>query len=262
MLSHGSTERPRVNVLGVGVDAIDMATAVRRITRAAAEGERGYVCVTGVHGVMEAQRDPALRQILNASLLTTPDGMPMVWLGRASGFNTISRVYGPDLMLAICRESVSTGKTHFFYGGTEGVAEELAARLRQRIPGLRIVGTYTPPFRALNENEEQQLARMLAEVRPDFMWIGLSTPKQERFMAKYASRLPATVMLGVGAAFDMHSGRTRQAPYWMQRSGLEWLFRLLQEPRRLFRRYATNNPAFVIRVVLQKLRLREYSLES
>jgi N-acetylglucosaminyldiphosphoundecaprenol N-acetyl-beta-D-mannosaminyltransferase len=255
------TDRPRVNVLGVGVDAIDMPTAVHRITSAAATGRGGYVCVTGVHGVMEAQRDPTLRQILNSSLVTTPDGMPMVWLGRASGFSRMSRVYGPDLMLELCRHSVATQATHFFYGGTDGVAEELAERLRQRFPGLRIVGTYTPPFRPLSAVEEQQLAQRLEALQPDFMWIGLSTPKQEQFMAKYAGRFAAKVMLGVGAAFDMHSGRTKQAPRWMQRAGLEWMFRLLNEPRRLFKRYATNNPAFVVRVALQKLRLRQYSLE-
>jgi N-acetylglucosaminyldiphosphoundecaprenol N-acetyl-beta-D-mannosaminyltransferase len=261
MPSDSSTERQRVNVLGVGVDAIDMPTAVRRISAAAAAGRAGYVCVTGVHGVMEAQRDPALRQILNSSLVTTPDGMPMVWLGRASGFRKMTRVYGPDLMLEVCRESVKSGATHFLYGGTDGVAEELADSLRQRFPGLQIVGTYTPPFRTLSESEERQLAERVEELHPDFMWIGLSTPKQERFMAKYAGRLAATVMLGVGAAFDMHSGRTKQAPRWMQRIGLEWLFRLLQEPRRLFKRYATNNPAFVVQVALQRLHLRQYTLE-
>jgi N-acetylglucosaminyldiphosphoundecaprenol N-acetyl-beta-D-mannosaminyltransferase len=211
---------------------------------------------------MEAQRDPALRQILNSSLVTTPDGMPMVWLGRASGFARMTRVYGPDLMLELCRESVATGATHFLYGGTDGVAEELAESLQRRFPGLRIVGTYTPPFRALTDEEERYLTARLEALRPDFMWIGLSTPKQERFMAKYGDRLAATIMLGVGAAFDMHSGRTKQAPRWMQRSGLEWLFRLLQEPRRLFKRYATNNPAFAFSVALQKLRLRQYSLDA
>jgi N-acetylglucosaminyldiphosphoundecaprenol N-acetyl-beta-D-mannosaminyltransferase len=256
-----SNERPRVNVLGVGIDAIDLSMAVRRIMSAAATGRVGYVCVTGVHGVMEAQRDPAFRQILNSSLVTTPDGMPMVWLGRASGFRRMRRVYGPDLMLELCRESASTGASHFFYGGTEGVAESLAESLQRRFPGLRIAGTYTPPFRPLSAHEEQQLAQQLQDLRPDFMWVGLSTPKQERFMSEYVGRLTATVMIGVGAAFDIHSGRTRQAPGWMQRSGLEWLFRLLQEPRRLFKRYARNNPAFVFRVALQKLRLRQYSLD-
>ena len=211
---------------------------------------------------MEAQRDPSLRGILNGSLMTTPDGMPMVWLGRLAGFRQIDRVYGPDLMLEICRASVELGATHYLYGGNEGVAADLAAKLRARFPEIRIVGTFTPPFRALKADEERRLAHELESLRPDFFWIGLSTPKQERFMAEYRDRLPLNVMVGVGAAFDMHSGRTKQAPRWMQRTGLEWLFRLLQEPRRLFKRYATNNPAFVWNVLLQQIGIRQYTLGS
>jgi N-acetylglucosaminyldiphosphoundecaprenol N-acetyl-beta-D-mannosaminyltransferase len=254
--------RQRVNVLGVGVDAIDMSTAVSRIFDALATERGGYVCVTGVHGVMEAQRDHEFRQILNRSLVTTPDGMPTVWLGRLNGFRAMRRVYGPDLMLEVCRRSVQTGATHFLYGGNEGVAEELARRLCDRFPGIRIVGTYSPPFRALSGDEEQKLRSQLDALKPDLLWVGLSTPKQERFMAKYQGTLAAKIMIGVGAAFDMHSGRTRQAPRWMQRSGLEWFFRLLQEPRRLFKRYAVNNPAFLWYVLQQKVGLRQYSLNS
>ena len=254
--------RQRVNVLGVGIDALNMATAVERITRAATEGPGGYVCVTGVHGVMEAQRDSRLRQILNASLATTPDGMPMVWLGRMAGYRSMTRVYGPDLMLELCSASVARGLTHFLYGGTADVTAELSHRLRERFPGIRIVGSYAPPFRALSDDEERRLVTLLHDLRPDYLWVGLSTPKQERFMAQYQGRLPARVMLGVGAAFDMHSGRTKQAPRWMQRNGLEWLFRMLHEPRRLFKRYARNNPAFVLRVLEQKLGLRRYSIGS
>ncbi|HEX8851829.1 MAG TPA: WecB/TagA/CpsF family glycosyltransferase [Gemmatimonadaceae bacterium] len=193
-------------------------------------------------------------------MLTVPDGMPTVWIGRAQGYREMSRVYGPTLLLDVCRRSATTGHTHFFYGGAPGVADELARRLTERFPGLRVVGTFTPPFRPLNEAEEQDLVRRVAEARPDFFWVGLSTPKQERFMAAYHGRLTTGVMLGVGAAFDMHSGRTRQAPRWMQRSGLEWLFRTLQEPRRLFWRYARNNPAFVVRALMQLTGLRKYAL--
>ena len=255
-------ERPRVNVLGVGVDAIDVRTAVARIFEALSGAGGAYVCVTGVHGVMEAQRDPELRAIINDSLLTTPDGMPMVWLGRLAGFTGMTRVYGPDLMLEVCRASVAAGSTHYLYGGNDGVAQELAGRLRERFPGIRIVGTFTPPFRPLSAEEEQRLCDEVHSVQPDFLWVGLSTPKQERFMASYRGKLAAKVMLGVGAAFDIHSGRTKQAPSWMQRAGLEWFFRVLQEPRRLFRRYAVNNPAFLWRVLQQKVGLRQYSLGS
>ncbi|HEX6939096.1 MAG TPA: WecB/TagA/CpsF family glycosyltransferase [Longimicrobiales bacterium] len=256
----GSDTRRRANVLGVGVDAIDLPAAVERLLGAVDAGERGYVCVTGVHGVMEAQRDPEMMRILNGSLLTTPDGMPMVWVGRAQGHRRMARVYGPDLMLALCGRTAATGHTHFLYGGAPGVAEELERRLVARFPGLRIVGTYTPPFRPLSAAEEAELAARVAAVRPDFFWVGLSTPKQERFMARYQGRLETRIMLGVGAAFDMHSGRVKQAPRWMQRSGLEWFYRLCQEPRRLYRRYLTNNPKFVYLIALQAAGLLERPL--
>lgn len=219
-----------------------------------------YVCVTGVHGVMEAQRDDELRRILNESMLTVPDGMPTVWMGRLQGHRNMSRVYGPTLLLDVCKRSVTTGHTHFFYGGATGVANELATRLTRQFPGLRVVGTYTPPFRALTGLEEEDLRTRVAAAQPDFFWVGLSTPKQERFMAAHEGKLQTRVMLGVGAAFDMHSGRTKQAPRWMQRNGFEWLFRMLQEPRRLFWRYARNNPAFVLRAAMQLAGVKPYRI--
>lgn len=254
--------RRRANVLGVGIDAVSPPAVLEALLDRGRQRGSGYVCVTGVHGVMEAQRDPELMRILNESLLTVPDGMPTVWMGRLQGHRTMSRVYGPTLLLDVCRLSARTGHTHFFYGGTEGVADELATRLVERFPGLRVVGTFTPPFRPLNAVEEASLLEQVDRARPDFFWVGLSTPKQERFMAALSGRLAAKVMLGVGAAFDMHSGRTRQAPGWMQRSGLEWLFRMLQEPRRLFWRYARNNPAFIARALLQVTGLRRYTLPA
>jgi N-acetylglucosaminyldiphosphoundecaprenol N-acetyl-beta-D-mannosaminyltransferase len=237
-----------------------METVVTTLFDAIEARSGGYVCVTGVHGVMEAQRDASLKAILNRSMLTVPDGVPTVWMGRWQGHRTMERVYGPALMLEICRRSVASGHTHFLYGGGPGVACELARSLVSMLPGLRVVGTYEPPFRPLSAAEELDLANRIAAVRPDFMWVGLSTPKQERFMAAYCGRLESTVMLGVGAAFDMHSGRTMRAPRWMQSRGLEWLFRLMQEPRRLFWRYARNNPAFVGRALLQIAGIRRHVL--
>ena len=246
------TDAPRrVNVLGVGVSAITMADALAAIDQWIATRAPQYVCVTGVHGVMESQVDPSLREIHNQAGLVTPDGMPLVWLSRLHGHHHVQRVYGPDLMLACCEASIGNGYRHFFYGGGPGVAERLAKRLGERFDGLQIVGTWSPPFRDLTAAEEEAMIDRITSSKPDIVWVGLSTPKQERWMARYIGRLPAAVLIGVGAAFDIHAGVTKQAPPWMQRSGLEWLFRLATEPRRLARRYLTNNPRFVWRLLLQ-----------
>ena len=251
----------RANVLGVGISAINLDLAVAAVAEALERRTKGYVCVTGVHGVSEAQHDPGFRAILNHAFLTTPDGMPTVWMGRWQGFQQMQRVYGPDLMLRVCEFTRERGYTHFLYGGAPGVAEALKARLEERFPGLKIVGTYTPPFRPLTADEEQQLARRLDELKPDLFWVGLSTPKQEKFMAHYWQKLNATLFFGVGAAFDFHAGRVRQAPRWMQRSGLEWLFRLLCDPARLWKRYLKNNPLFILRALLQVTHLKRYTLD-
>jgi len=250
-------EIERVNVLGVGISDLDQNRAREFLFDAVEAGKRGYVTVTGVHGVMEAQNDPELIEIFNRALLVTPDGMPMVWMGKLQKHSRIRRVYGPDLMLNICEHSIGRGYSHFLYGGHGGVADVLKGELSARFPGLKIVGTYEPPFRALNTSELQDLRSQIAAARPDFFWVGLSTPKQEFFMAEHMSLLPeAKILLGVGAAFDLLTGRVPQAPRWMQRSGLEWLFRLIQEPKRLSRRYLINNPLFVIRATGQLIGLR------
>jgi len=235
----------------VFVDAVDMPGAVRKLCAAASAQQGGYVCVTGVHGVMESQRDEALREIHNQSLLTTPDGMPMVWMGQLQGFREMRRVYGPTLMLEVCRESVQHSFTHFLLGGIPGRVEELEQELERRFPGIAIVGVETPPFRTYTSDEELALVARVQALRPSFVWIGLSTPKQERLAARLSSFLPDVILLGVGAAFDMHAGRLRQAPAWMQALGLEWLFRLAIEPRRLWRRYLRNNPEFAFRAAAQ-----------
>jgi N-acetylglucosaminyldiphosphoundecaprenol N-acetyl-beta-D-mannosaminyltransferase len=251
----------RVNVLGVGVSAINEPQAVELIGAALRGRRKGYVCVTGVHGVMEAQQDAEFRRILNGAFLNTPDGMPMVWAGKLDGRGGMDRVYGPDLMLAVCDWTRANGFTHFFYGGAEGVAEQLRRRLEEKFPGIKVAGTYTPPFRALTREEEDELVARVNGLKPDIIWVGLSTPKQERFMAEYLPRLDTTLMFGVGAAFDFHTGRVRQAPRWVQRSGLEWLFRLACEPRRLWRRYLRNNPLFLGKFFCQLTGLKKYKLE-
>jgi N-acetylglucosaminyldiphosphoundecaprenol N-acetyl-beta-D-mannosaminyltransferase len=252
----------RVNVLGVGVSVLNLTAALDAIARAVAERRKGYVSVTGVHGVSEAQDDPEFRRILNRAFLNTPDGMPMVWLGRLAGHRAMGRVYGPDLMTLVMRESVAPGWRHFFYGGTNGTAEQLRAVLTEKFPGLQVTGTYEPPFRPLNDTEQAALTAQVAAAMPDMFWVGLSTPKQERFMAANLDRLDTTLMLGVGAAFDMLAGTKSQAPRWMQRSGLEWFYRLCQEPRRLGPRYLRNNPLFALRVLGQLMGLRKYELKQ
>jgi N-acetylglucosaminyldiphosphoundecaprenol N-acetyl-beta-D-mannosaminyltransferase len=249
----------RVNVLGVGISVLNLQTALAEMVRAIQERRKGYICVTGVHGVMEAQDDPGFGNILNSAFLCTPDGMPMVWLGKVHGFKDMKRVYGPDLMLEVCRWSEASGCRHFFYGGAPGVAEQLARNLQKQFPQLAVVGCYTPPFRPLKVEEQQELSERVRLARADIIWVGLSTPKQEKFMAEFLPKLETTLMVGVGAAFDFHAGRMKQAPRWMQRCGLEWFFRLCSEPRRLWRRYLRNNPLFIVKISLQLLGLKKYS---
>jgi len=243
-------EIEKVNVLGIGISVLDQARARQFLFEAVRKGRRGYVTVTGVHGVSEAQSDPALRDIFNRALLATPDGMPMVWMGKLQGHHSIQRVYGPDLMLNLCEHSVAEGLSHFLYGGVPGVAEELKEKLEARFAGLKIVGTCTPPFRPLNDAELNDLQERVRVMRPDFFWVGLSTPKKE-----------VKIFIGVGAAFDLLTGRVRQAPRWMQSAGLEWFFRLTQEPRRLAKRYFVNNPLFLLRLFYQFTGLKKYRFE-
>ncbi len=241
----GTWTTPRVDILGVGVSAIDMAIALELIDKWITQGDRQYICVTDVHAIMEAQRDPRIRNAHNCSGLTTPDGMPLVWAGLAAGARHMSRVYGPDLMLAVCQRARARGYSSFFYGGRPGVADRLAGHLQQLYPELKVAGTYAPPFRELSADEDEEVVQLINAARPDLVWVGLGAPRQELWMAAHAGRLDASVLIGVGAAFDIHAGLIRQAPRWVQHSGLEWAFRLAQEPRRLWRRYLYNNPRFL-----------------
>jgi N-acetylglucosaminyldiphosphoundecaprenol N-acetyl-beta-D-mannosaminyltransferase len=242
------------------VSAIDMTSALAEIERWAETRERHYVCVTGVHGVMESRRDAGLRAVHNAAGMVTPDGMPLVWLSRWKALAHVSRVYGPDLMLAVCARSLERGWRHFLYGGAPGVPELLMGRLQALFPGISIVGAHSPPFRALTLAEDAALVERIDESGADVVWVGLGTPKQERWMSEHIGRLAAPVLIGVGAAFDFHAGLKPQAPNWMRQSGLEWLFRLGSEPRRLWRRYCVNNPLFVWNVLLQTIGARRFPL--
>jgi N-acetylglucosaminyldiphosphoundecaprenol N-acetyl-beta-D-mannosaminyltransferase len=251
----------RVNVLGVGVSVLNLPLATRLVLEAVRQKTRGYICVTGVHGVVEAQSNPDFRRILNHSFLCTPDGVPMVWMGKYHGHKQMGRVYGPDLMIEICAASPALGLRHFLYGGANGVVHELKQKLELRFPGLQIVGTYEPPFRPLTTEEKETLCAQVKSAQPDIFWVGLSTPKQELFMAQNLDGIAATIMIGVGAAFDFHAGRVRQAPLFMQRNGLEWAYRVYREPRRLWRRYLKNNPLFLWKVAGQLSGLKKYVLD-
>lgn len=247
-----ATKAPTYNILGVQMSVLTLPNAVAHILNAVSSNECGYVCVTGMHGIMEARADTEFQQILNEAFLCTPDGMPTVWIGRARGL-PVERVYGPDLMLEVFEATRNMPVKHFFYGGAEGVAESLKTKMEKRFPGIKIVGTYCPPFRPLNDSEFTLLKEKILQSHADIIWVGLSTPKQERFMATYLKLLDTKIMIGVGAAFDFHSGRAIQAPRWIQRAGGEWLFRLLTNPRRLWRRYLIQAPRFAFLVLLDCL---------
>jgi N-acetylglucosaminyldiphosphoundecaprenol N-acetyl-beta-D-mannosaminyltransferase len=246
------------DVLGVKVSAVDLGMAVDLADQWITAQKRGYICVTGVHGVMEAQKDPEFLTILNHAFVNLPDGMPMSWVGHLQGLSQMDRVFGPDFMAAMCQLSAERGYRHFLYGGEPGVAEFLKETLQRRFPDLRVVGTYTPPFRSLSAAEEEDVLTQVQASKPHILWVGLSTPKQERFMAQYINRLEVPLLVGVGAAFDYHTGRVRDCPGWVKRAGLQWLHRLLQDPRRLWKRYLRNNPAFVWNIALQTLKLRRF----
>jgi N-acetylglucosaminyldiphosphoundecaprenol N-acetyl-beta-D-mannosaminyltransferase len=252
------TRRNTASILGIPVDPLDMESAVVRVKEEVQSGRNGYICLIGVHGIMEAHWDPDLAQIYAHATMMVPDGTPTVWVGRWQGFHNMQRVAGPDLMLEVFGRKDFANCTHFLYGGKESVAEELRDCLQHRFPWVRIVGTHTPPFRDLTMQEEESLAARIHALKPDMIWVGISTPKQERFMMRFLPLLESTLMFGVGAAFDYHTGRISDAPQWVKRAGLQWLHRLMQDPRRLFWRYCRSNSAFLWHIALQLTGLRTY----
>jgi N-acetylglucosaminyldiphosphoundecaprenol N-acetyl-beta-D-mannosaminyltransferase len=257
-----ANDRKKANVLGIGIDAVNMEEALERIAAELGQRRKGYVCLTGVHGVMEAQRDPALATIYAGAALAAPDGMPTVWMGRHQGFKKMERVPGPDLMLEVVRREEFRHYSHFFCGGKAGVAEELREHLLARYPFAKIAGTYTPPFGPMTHVQDMELIDMVGRLQPDIIWVGISTPKQERFMAHYLPLLDTTLMFGVGAAFDFHTGRIADCADWIKLAGLQWLDRLIQDPKHLWRRYLRNNPPFLFYSFLQLTGLKTYLLQS
>ena len=248
-------------VLGVRVDAVQIPEVIARMEAwIRIKDMPRTIAVTGMHGVTEAKRNPAVRQVINAASLVVPDGMPLVWLGRWHGHALKRRVYGPELMLAFCEQCQGEDYRHFFYGGAPGAADLLAATLVRKFPRLIVAGTFCPPFRPLTAKEEAEIIRTVRAAAPDVLWVGMSTPKQERWMHQFRDALRVPVMVGSGAAFDLNTGRVSQAPAWMREHGLEWLFRLLAEPRRLWRRYLLRGPEFVWNVALELLGMKKFDI--
>ena len=252
----------RANVLGVGVHAVNLSTAADIISDAASADEK----VTCASPAFTASWRRNATRPLSKSSIGPCLSFQMVFLryGSVSGKGTRKwgASSGPDLMMEVCRRSVSSGTTHFLYGGKPGVAEELQANLESWFPGIHIVGTCTPPFRPLSSAERADLEEQTSALAPDIIWVGLSTPKQEQFMAEHISVLRCKIMVGVGAAFDIHTGRVKDAPQWIKTTGLQWFHRLCQEPSRLWKRYLVNNSGFVVCTALQFLGFRRYELES
>ncbi len=254
--------RQFINVLGVGLHPMRFAAAVDLMERWVAERSPRVVCFPGSDMLAACQRKTRLRTALNTADITATDGMMLVRLCRLLGAAHAERVYGPDVMLELCRRSPHGGYRHFFYGGAPGVGEALAARLREQFPGLAIAGTYSPPFRPLSESELEEDIRLINDSRADVVWVGLGTPKQELWIADNRRRLLAPLLLGVGAAFDFHAGSVRQAPKWVRSAGGEWLFRLCTEPRRLWRRYSIQLVQFLGLFTLQIAGLRKFPIHA
>jgi len=251
----------RANLLGIGISTINLQQAVNCVDLWIANKFHNYVCVTPVHAIVDYRKDPELVKIVNNSGLTTPDGMPVVWVMKLMGHKNVSRVYGPDLMLALCEHSQKMGYRNYFYGSAPGVPEKLSKNLIKKFPDLIVVGIFSPPYRELTVDEDKEIVEQINSTNPDIVWIGISSPKQERWMANHQKKITAPVMIGVGAAFDFLSGVKKQAPLWMQKNGLEWLFRLYSEPKRLWKRYFLSNSIFIILIMLQLLGFKRFKID-
>jgi N-acetylglucosaminyldiphosphoundecaprenol N-acetyl-beta-D-mannosaminyltransferase len=235
----------RIDVLGIHLTPMTLEREAEIVEDAVANRRKLTAAFCTVHTVVEAHKSAAFRDAINQTEIAATDGMPLVWLCKLKGAKGAKRVYGPDSLLSLCRHGVGLGWRHYFYGGTEEELAALTGRLQQLFPGIQIAGTYSPPFRPLSEEENDQDTQRINAAKPDLVWVGLGNPKQELWMAAFRDRVEAPCILAVGAAFAFHAGKVKQAPLWMQRSGTEWLFRLGQEPRRLWKRYLVSNFTFL-----------------
>ena len=246
----------RQNILGVMISVIDLDQAVAYCQNQIKTRQPTYICVAPAHSIMDCYEDGYLREIFNKSGLTTPDGMAVVWIMKLKGNKTVSRVYGPDLLLSLCELSNKSGWKHFFYGSTDQVLNQMLAKLLTEYPDVKICGSYAPPFKVGKITERQEVINNINQLNPDIVWVGLGSPKQEYWMFEHRGKLNAPLLIGVGAAFDFLSGNKNQAPKWVQRSGFEWLYRLIDEPRRLWRRYI-KYPKFVMLVLKEMVGLKD-----
>lgn len=253
-LASPAAEIPTRDILGIPIALTDYRGAIDAMDTMVESRERGYVCAVAVHALTVGYDDPEMGEALRGAMLVLPDGMPVVWAANMLGESLGDRVYGPELMLRYNDRCVERGHRVWLYGGRDqGSLVQLALNLRRRHPGINIVGGYSPPFRPMTEEEEDALVDQVNEARPDVLWVGIGVPKQEKWMARMRERLDVPVMCAVGAAFDFHAGRISQAPSWMQQRGLEWIYRIAQEPRRLLPRYLYFNPRFVLAFARQYL---------
>lgn len=237
---------PQYDVLGVRVNAVSIASTIAQIESWIANPAASrWIAVMNVHMVMTARSDADFGKVVANADMAVPDGMPLIWMGRKAGFALPDRVAGPDLFAAFMQHTQGRGYRHFFYGGMPATIDTLIAKVKADFPETNIVGSYSPPFRPLSREEDDAVVSLINDAAPDVIWVGLGCPKQERWMEEHRDRLNTAVMLGVGQVFDIYAGTIKRAPKWMQRSGLEWLYRLCSEPRRLWRRYLVYNTRFV-----------------
>jgi len=249
----------QIDILGVKINVTNLSLTFDQITDWIQAKKRTYVCTAPVATIVDCQKDTLYKEIINNSGMTTPDGVPLVWIGRFKGRSSIQRTYGPDLVLTICDKGQDQGIKHFFYGGTEESIRRMIQNIRKKFPEINVVGQYAPPIRAIHAQETDQVIEQINEANPDILWVGLGSPKQDYWMHYHRNRLNVPVIIAVGAAFDFLSGMKPQAPRWMQRIGFEWLFRFGCEPHRLWRRYLIGNTQFLYLLLKDSLKRKANS---
>lgn len=241
---------PTCNILGVNIAAINMEWLLRYLDKNIDDIKGDYICVSNVHTTVTSYEDASYCAVQNGGLMAIPDGGPLSTIGKKRGYENMARITGPDLMGKIFEISSEKGYRHYFYGSKNETLELLTQKLKHQYPGIQIIGMYSPPFRPLTEEEDKEVIERINKTKPDFVWVGLGAPKQEKWMAAHQGKIEG-LMLGVGAGFDYYAGNIKRAPIWMQKSNLEWLYRLIQDPKRLFKRYWSTNIKFVWNAVIR-----------